>query len=246
MMERALLLSFGALVGLCVGSFAATAALRLARGEQAVLGRSHCDGCGAELSFAQTLPVAAFVRFRGACPICGGRIDPLHLVAELTGAAVVLAALAVAAPLRASLLAAIGLALLATSIADLRTRRLPDVLTAAIAVLGVGASVQRSQAAAVEGLVAAVVSFVLLEGLRRGFAALRGKPGLGFGDVKLIAALALWIGLATPWAVALAAALGLLASRFMRVADGRLPFGPFIGVAAFAVGIAGEVHPWPM
>jgi leader peptidase (prepilin peptidase)/N-methyltransferase len=245
-MMEALLLAFGALVGLCFGSFAATAALRLARGEQAVRGRSHCDDCGAELSFAQTLPVAAFVRFRGTCQLCGGRIDPLHPIAELTGAIIVLAALAVAAPVRASLLAAIGLVLLATSIVDIRTRRLPDLLTEGIAVLGLGASLQRSPDAAVEGLVAAVVGFVVLEGLRRGFAALSGRPGLGFGDVKLIAALALWIGVATPWAVALAAALGLLASRFMRAPDARLPFGPFIAVAAFAVGIAHEVHPWPM
>jgi leader peptidase (prepilin peptidase)/N-methyltransferase len=246
MMDAALGLSVGALVGLCAGSFAGTAAIRMARGEQAVLGRSHCDGCGATLSFAQTLPVAAFVRFRGACPICKGRIDPLHPIAEFTGAAIVLAALAVAAPWRASLLAAIGLVLLASSIVDIRTRRLPDLLTAAIAALGLGASFQRSLDAALEGLVAAIVSFVLLDGLRRGYAAIRDKPGLGFGDVKLIAALALWIGLAAPWAVALAAALGLLGSRLMRVSDGRLPFGPFIAVAAFAVGIAREVYPWPM
>lgn len=124
------------LIGACLGSFTATAALRLARGEQSLFGRSRCDSCGALLSFARTTPILAFVAARGACRDCGGAIDPAHLAGEIGGVAVMLAAMAVA-PLGCSVLVlVVGLALLASALFDIRARRLPSALTLAIAAAG--------------------------------------------------------------------------------------------------------------
>ena len=58
--------------------------------------------------------------------------------------------------------------------------------------------------------------------------------------MKLISALAIWLGLDTSWAVALAAIGALIASRFAPPADGRIAFGPAIAAAGFAVGVARE------
>jgi leader peptidase (prepilin peptidase) / N-methyltransferase len=243
--ETAAFLGLGGLVGLCLGSFTATAAIRMTRAEQAVAGRSHCDTCGTPLSFSETLPVAAFVRLGGACGACGERIDPLHLVGELGGAAIVVSAVVVSPEPRAAVLVALGLALLATSIVDAKTHKLPDLFTVAIAVLGLVASFQRSTFFALTGLAAAAVAFVVLEAARRAFLALRGKPGLGFGDVKLISAIALWLGLTTPWAVVVAAGLGLVASRLVQRADDRMAFGPFIAIGSFLIGLLQEVYRWP-
>jgi leader peptidase (prepilin peptidase)/N-methyltransferase len=238
------LLVLGALTGLCLGSFAATAAIRMTRSEQALVGRSHCDGCGVQLSFAQTLPIAAFIRLGGACNACGGRIDRTHLVGELAGAAIVVSALATVPLASAVLLTTLGLALLASSVIDVKTQKLPDLLTGVIAATGLGAAWLRSPQAALEGFAAGALSFIVLETTRRAFLALRGRHGLGFGDVKLIAALAFWLGLATPWAVFLAAAIGLAAAGPMRRGDGRFAFGPFIAIGAWIVGLMQEVHPW--
>jgi leader peptidase (prepilin peptidase)/N-methyltransferase len=73
-----------------------------------------------------------------------------------------------------------------------------------------------------------------------------GEPGLGLGDVKLLAALALWLGLATPWLIAAASLLGLLLMAITRPKDGRLAFGPAIAVSAWTIGIIGEAGQWPM
>jgi leader peptidase (prepilin peptidase)/N-methyltransferase len=148
-------------------------------------------------------------------------------------------------PAQAALLAGLGVALLSASLVDLETLKLPDLWTAIAAVSGAGLSWMRSSDELITGLASSVIAFSLLEAVRRAFLALRRKPGLGFGDVKLVAALAIWLGLATPWAVALAAALALLAFLALRPADGRLPFGPWLALSAGAIGLVREAGLWP-
>ena len=235
----------GAVVGACLGSFAATAALRSARAEQALIGRSRCESCGVTLGFARTLPVVSYLGQGGACATCGSRIDPLHLVGEVAGGVIVAAALFAAPIERAGLVAALGLALLASALVDARTQRLPDLLTLAVAVIGTLLAAFRSPLDLLIDAIAAVLTFLVFEALRRGFLALTGKPGLGFGDVKLATALALWLGLATPWAIAIASGLGLAVMAIRRPADGRLSFGPAIAVASFGVGLLQEAGAWP-
>jgi leader peptidase (prepilin peptidase)/N-methyltransferase len=232
--------------GAVAGSFAVTAGIRLARGERWALGRSHCDGCGAMLTFAETAPVVGYVRARGACARCGGRIDPSHLAGELIGAVVAAAAFAVTADARALPLSILGLVLLCAAVVDLRVRRLPDVLVATVALLGLLLAAAEGWGAAAAGVVAAAVAGLLLLAIRSLSVAGDRSPGLGLGDVKLISALALWLGPATPLMVAVAAVLGLVLAARLRGADGRLPFGPMIAAAGWLVGLAHEVRaiPW--
>ncbi len=234
-----------AAIGATAGSHAATAAIRAGRAEQSLTGRSHCDGCGMMLGLAQTVPVASFVGLGGACAGCGARIDPLHPAGEIAGGALALGAMLLAPPSRALPLAGLGLVLLASSLIDLKTRRLPDLLTLVVGGLCAVLALQGGLGRLEVGLAAGAITFVALEGLRRGFEALRRKPGLGFGDVKLLAALAIWLGAAIPWAIVLASAGGLMACAIARPKDGRIPFGPFIAAGAFAVGMLSEVTGWP-
>lgn len=225
-------------LGAVVGSFAATAGLRWARGEQAVRGRSRCDACAKPLGFAATIPIVSFVQLGGACADCRAPIHPGHLAGEVLGAGVAMASIAFLPIGPALAAAALGLVLIAAGSADAASRRLPDLASLATAMLGLGLALHRSPAAALAGLAAAVLTGGTLLLLRRGFAARRGDPGLGLGDVKLAVALALWLGAATPWAVALAGLLGLAQTRLMKSADGRIAFGPVLAASGWAVGLA--------
>jgi len=229
-----------ALVGACLGSFATTAALRSLRTEQVLAGRSRCDACQTPLGFVATTPIVSYLALRGACRTCGARIDPVHLVGEVGGLLIAGMAFALVEPSRALLLTALGLVLLTTSLIDLKTRRLPDGLTLAVALIAIGLAATGTAGALTTGLVAAAATFLLMEGLRRGFELFRRRPGLGFGDVKLLTALALWLGVATSWTVALAAIAGLAAAALARPADGRIAFGPLVAGAALVLGFAGE------
>lgn len=232
--------------GAAAGSFAATAGLRASRAEQVLHGRSHCDGCGQALGYVQTLPLVSYVMARGACRGCRGRIDPVHPVGEAAGGAVFLGAVMLDDPLRAVAVALLGLVLISAGAVDAKSQRLPDSLTLAAAVLCAVLAWTRSPAAGLAGLIAAAIAMAMLQGLRWIAHARNGEPGLGFGDVKLIAALALWLGADTPWMVVGAASLGLVAVAVLRPPGGRLPFGPPIAAAAWTLGFVREAHLWPM
>lgn len=238
-------LGMAALAGLALGSYAVTAALRCARSEPSVGGRSHCDNCGQTLSFAQTVPVIAYVRARGACIACRARIDPIHLVGELGGLAVVVTAVLVQDWVRTPLLCLLGLALVATASIDWKIGRLPNTLTGVIAVIALLLAAAKSITALEVGLAAGAAAFLVLQSLRLLAGRLRRDPGLGLGDVKLTCALALWLGVATPWMVAGVALAGLVMMWALRPVGGRLAFGPSLAAAAWVVGIAGEWGAWP-
>lgn len=232
-----------AVAGTVLGSFTATAAIRYARGEGFLGGRSHCDECGATLGFAATVPLASYVGFGGAARCCRGRIDPLHPAGELAGLVIALAAAAPGDLTRDLLVAGVGFCLLALTLIDLRTSRLPDPLVAATAVGGLLLSALAGVERLLAGVVAAGTAFLILEALRRAFLRFRGRGGLGGGDVKLLAALGLWLGAMTPLALALAALLGLLQVTVLRPKDGRIAFGPALAFAGFAAGLAKEFAP---
>ncbi|MDR3511009.1 MAG: A24 family peptidase [Caulobacteraceae bacterium] len=242
---RGPVVALAAVVGACLGSFSVTAALRWARDEPFVAGRSHCDACAAPLGFVETVPVWSYLRRGGCCAVCGAAIDPVHLVGEATGAVIAAMAFLVVPSVRAAPIVAIGLVLLAAAVVDAKTLRLPNALTLAVALLGVGLSASRSLTALAIGLTAALVAWVLMMAVGAGYRAVRGRTGLGFGDVKLVAALALWLGLLTPWAVALAAGGALVMSLIRGRSRQRIAFGPAIAAGGWLVGMIMEAGLWP-
>lgn len=240
-----LLVSTGAF-GLCLGSFVTTAALRIARDEAFLAGRSHCDTCGMSLGFTATVPVVGYALRRGACSHCGGAIDPAHLAGEIVGALLATLPLAIAGPARGSLIAALGLILLGAAVVDLKTQRLPNALTFSAAALSAALAWTLSPSALMEGVAASLVTALVLLTVRIAYRRRRAVDGLGLGDIKLLAALALWLGAATPWAVCVGAAAGLVTVRWRRPLGQRVPFGPFIAAGALLVGLIQEAAGWPL
>ena len=232
-------------IGACAGSFIGSAVVRGARSEQPWTGRSHCDACGAHLDWASTIPIVSYAVARGACGRCRAPIDRTHLAAEAAALVVVALPFLFLAPVRAVLVAGLGLTLVWASLVDARTGRLPDPLTLACLALSAALALAKGWTALGAGLAVAGGAFVVLEALRRLFIHARGAPGLGFGDVKLIAALAVWTGLATAWGVVLASCTGLLFMLARRPASGTIAFGPFIAGAVWTVGFVREAWPWP-
>jgi leader peptidase (prepilin peptidase) / N-methyltransferase len=132
----------------------------------------------------------------------------------------------------------LGCACLLLAWIDFRQGIIPDWLNLAIALLGV------IRVAAIGGwpLVAEVVVEGALIGaviwlLRWLYFRLRKVQGLGLGDVKLLAASAIWIGMAgVPVQLLIAALSALAAALVLHLAGTRmtrhtaLPFGPFLAL----------------
>jgi leader peptidase (prepilin peptidase)/N-methyltransferase len=225
-------------VGAVVGSFAATAGLRWARGEQALTGRSHCDACNAPLGLGRTVPILSYALQGGNCLDCRAPIHPGHLFGEVLGAALAMISVTVLPIGQALLATGLGLVLIGAGAADAASRRLPDVASLAVTVLGGVLAWQRGPLALLTGLIAAVITGALLLAVRRVFAAGTGDPKMGLGDVKLAMALAIWAGAATPWVFVIAGPLGLVQTRLVKSADRSIAFGPALALGGWAVGLA--------
>jgi leader peptidase (prepilin peptidase)/N-methyltransferase len=234
-----------AAAGAVSGSFVSTAALRTAAGEEVLGGRSHCDGCARTLSWVETVPLVSYAAGAGRCRVCRSRIHLAHPLSEAAGAMIAVL-VGAATPWSVALwMTVMGAVLAAAALIDLRTQRLPNALTAVVAICAAGLAAQRGEAQVLSGLVAAAVAVIILILVRAAFSKLRGDPSLGVGDVKLIAALALWLGALTPFMVALAALAGLLVQAAFRKRSERIAFGPMLAASGWGIGLLMEAGLWP-
>jgi leader peptidase (prepilin peptidase) / N-methyltransferase len=142
----------------------------------------------------------------------------------------------------ASLLVLLGLASLWLAWIDLRHGIIPDWLNLSIAFAGLAWAGlldgwDAALAAAVDGLVTGAVVFLL----RWFYFRLRKHHGLGLGDVKLLAASAVWISVAgVPVQLLIASVVALIAAGALHVSgqsmtrQTALPFGPFLALGLLA------------
>jgi len=223
------------LVAPAAGSFLGVLVDRLPRGEDVLRAPSRCRTCGVRLGPRELVPLVSFALQRGQCLRCRATLPGWLFLMEL--AALGLAVLAI---LRGGdgwqIWTSAGLLwlLLALGVCDLIWFRLPDALTAALAALCLGTALPAGQLMmALAGGLLGAGSFLAL---RVTYHALRGREGLGLGDVKLMAGLGALTGPAHLPLLVLIAALGALGltlalRRDMR-ADLALPFGTALVAAA--------------
>jgi leader peptidase (prepilin peptidase)/N-methyltransferase len=252
----AFLIVYATLIGLLVGSFANVAIHRWPSGGSVRSpSRSHCPLCDTELTLRDNLPVISWLVLRGRCRTCAQPIAKRYPIVE-SGTALLFAlvawqqqdtwALAAFLVLTWSLVVASAIDIEHQIIPNLLTYRLPFVLLALL----VGAAVFEGQYDDLKrGLVFALVlpgGMLLISEL---FRLLRGKNGIGMGDIKLAVSLGLalgWLGGAEVVAFlylsivgAVVVALGLLVAGKAKLAS-RLPFGPYLALGTLAVLIGGD------
>ena len=129
--------------------------------------------------------------------------------------------------------------LIALSVIDLKTFRLPNVLT--FSLIGSGLI----QAWLVSGelqskIIGAIAGYSIFVAVELVFKHIRGKDGLGRGDAKLLAGGGAWVGWAgLPFIVLIGSGMGLVAALFPSIRKtGKVPFGPFLALGILIVWIA--------
>ena len=105
----------------------------------------------------------------------------------------------------------LGWVLLALSIVDFVTLRLPDVLTLPLTVIGLALSFSLPEGRPMSHLIGAAAGFFGLYAIALLYRSFRGREGLGLGDAKLAAAAGAWLGWqALPFVVLIACAAGFV------------------------------------
>ena len=224
------------LLGVCIGSFLNVVIHRLPRRESVIRPRSRCPQCGARLVWHHNVPVLSYLGLRGRCATCRAPIPRSYLLVEV-GTAVTFIVLFHLFGwswllLRYATLAAL---LIAAAEIDRRHGIIPNRLVAVGSGLGLTLMLVINTNDLGPYVLAAVACAGLLLLIRIGSSHLWGRPGLGLGDVKLVAMMGLYLGWSTLWIFYLAMVLGgtlglvgLLTQRFQRTT--LLPLAPFIAL----------------
>ncbi len=231
----------GAVLGAILGSFIGAMCSRWPAGLSIITGRSRCDGCQTALTITQLVPVVSFLAQDGRCSNCGASIGRTQIFAEISAMIIGAAALLWLPPEHALSFAIMAWILLPLIILDFKYLWLPGSLVAALAIGGfISGLLLVSDYNGSMQLVAAAICWLGLEGVRLGYKQMRGADGMGAGDPKLLAALALWIApLLLPYLLLAASGIGLVYAIAQRsknnMTENKLPFGAFLAIAAIAI-----------
>ena len=132
---------------------------------------------------------------------------------------------------------------------DARYGIIPDRLTAGLAAGGLLQTYLGGQAGPLERGFEAVAVMAAAALFRASYRWIRGFDGLGFGDVKLVAAAALWIGIQGIPVLLLLAVLSALLSLLILRAEGHdlhgqqpISFGPHLAVGLWLTWIWGPLQ----
>jgi leader peptidase (prepilin peptidase)/N-methyltransferase len=233
-----LVMAYAFVVGAVVGSFLNVVIYRVPRRRSLVSPGSACPACGSPIHWYDNIPLLSWLVLRGRCRHCDTRISIRYPMVELAAALLAVFGVARYGLSMAGFEAVVfSWASLALGLIDLEHQILPDVITYPCIAFGLACSwfggittFPNALAGAVAG--AALPTLVIVI-----YRLWRGVEGMGWGDVKYLAAIGAVVGLRhCLWVLMIAATLGA-AIGLLLIATGRgsrrtaLPFGTFLALA---------------
>ena len=203
--------------GLLVGSFLNVCISRIPEGESVVLPGSHCPRCKAPIRPYDNIPVLSWLILRGKCRNCALPISPMYPAVELlTGIAFAGCYAAFGMTVATFKWVLFACLLIILTVTDLRIRILPDAVNwpglgmglvfSAVAPPRDGAALWLVQqfsshpvrelfVGILDGLLGAAFGSLLLWAVGYAYRVVRGREGMGFGDVKMMAMVGAFLGL---------------------------------------------------
>ncbi|MCL6480800.1 MAG: prepilin peptidase [Firmicutes bacterium] len=260
-------------LGLVVGSFLNVCIYRLPRGESVVRPRSRCPACGVQIRARDNLPVVSYLLLGGRCRHCRAVISPLYPAVELlTGLLFVACYGAFGATVAGAKWMAFAALLVVLFFADLRERILPDAVNYTGLAIGLGFSFFSGPddgtalwlsrklfampppdpvLAFADALAGAALGGGMLWLVGEGYFRLRGREGMGLGDVKMMLMVGAFLGAKLTLLAILLGSLGgsVLGLLYILVwrkgSNYELPFGSFLaGAALVTVFFGAPVIAW--
>jgi leader peptidase (prepilin peptidase) / N-methyltransferase len=251
------------LFGLVVGSFLNVCILRIPADKSIVLPSSSCPKCGKAIAPYDNIPVLSWLFLGGKCRNCKTKISAMYPAVELlTGLLFLACYFAFGLTVDALKWAIFAGMLVVLTITDLRERILPDEVN----FFGLGVGLLFSfftkpidgtalwianrwfefppptpALSFADSVLGAAVGSGLLWVVAEGYFRLRGREGMGLGDVKMMAAVGAFLGLQRTLMTILAGSLlgsvigTLLIAISKKGRDYELPFGTFLGAGALLI-----------
>lgn len=228
------------LYGILIGSFLNVCIYRIPKKENIVVVSSHCMSCGKQIKWYDLVPLVSFLILRGKCRYCKAKLSWQYPAVEaLNGILYGIIVLVNGFNITSILYCLATSALLALSMIDWRTYEIPPSFNIFIGILGIIRLILD-----LPHWYNYVIGFVSVSGfLLLIFLVTKGR-GIGFGDVKLMAAAGLLLG----WKlIILSLGLGCVLGSIIHITlmyvkdkDRVLAFGPYLSLGIFISMLYGE------
>jgi leader peptidase (prepilin peptidase)/N-methyltransferase len=215
--SREVVIAFVFLFGIVIGSFLNVCITRIPEGLSIVAPSSRCPRCETLIKAYDNVPLFAWLWLRGKCRSCGNPISPMYpLVELLTGLLFVACYVEFGLTQAGVKWLMFTCLILVLTITDLRVRLLPDLINWPGFALGLflSAFVPPNDGTALllsatwfhrppptyllglfDALLGAAFGSLLLWGVAALYKVVRGREGMGLGDVKMMAMVGAFLGL---------------------------------------------------
>jgi leader peptidase (prepilin peptidase)/N-methyltransferase len=215
--SRDVVIAFFFIFGTVIGSFLNVCISRIPEGVSIVAPGSRCPRCEAPIKAYDNVPLLGWLWLRGKCRSCGFPISPMYpLVELLTGMLFVACYLDFGVTQATVKWLMFSCLIVVLTITDLRVRMLPDLVNwpGFVAGLFLSVVVPPEDGTALflsanlfhrvppvrllgflDALVGAAFGSLLLWGTAALYKVVRGREGMGLGDVKMMAMVGAFLGL---------------------------------------------------
>lgn len=219
-------------LGLIIGSFLNVCIYRIPQNQSIAFPASHCPGCQKKLQWWHLIPLISFMFLKGRCAYCARKISIRYPIMELING---LLYLVVFYKFGLTWITLQGFILVSTllvvSFIDMDHRIIPNKIVLFLMIVSIPLNFLVSNLTWLEMLWGFLVGGGLLLVI-----ALLSRGGMGGGDIKLMAALGLYLG----WqqilmAIFIASLIGSIVGIFLMLFFGKgrktaIPFGPFLAI----------------
>lgn len=234
-------LGFLFVLGAVLGSFFGVLIDRLPKGENVFVSRSRCSSCLRPIPFWQNIPLLSYPLMKGRCPACKSKIPLWVWLIEIATPALLIGVYILYGPSPLFVHAAVlTLLLIPIGLIDLKDWIIPDVLTYPGIFLGLFLGPWLGTMPFKAALLGGILGSGALLVLRFVYGLVRGREGMGLGDVKLMGMVGVFLGpLALADIILLSALVGLLVGCTGLIASGEglkaaVPFGFCIAIGTIA------------
>ena len=224
------------ILGLMIGSFLNVCIYRIPRKESIAFPPSHCFSCNNNLKAIDLFPVLSYMFLRGKCRHCKAPISIQYPIVEALNSLIYLLLFSyMGATIHFLFYAVLASTLIVVSLIDYYHQIIPNKLV--LICLGLGIIYKIVIISGGTGKLGMIkntlLGFLIGGGVYLLIYVLSGG-NMGGGDIKLMAALGLWLGWKyTLLAILLTFILGAIISVFLlatkiKTRKDAIPFGPFI------------------
>lgn len=230
------------ILGLLIGSFLNVCIFRIPLRQSVVTTPSHCGSCGKRIRSYDLIPVLSYLLLGGKCRFCGEKISLRYPMVELLNAGIYLLIYqACGLSIQFIGFALLASALIVIAFIDYDHKIIPDGIVLLLVGAGIIYSVFAQDITWLDRLIGFFVASLPLYLLL-----LLSRGGVGGGDIKLMAAVGIYLGWKlTLLSLFMGAVLGSIVAVILLILKRKtrkdeIPFGPALAVGIMAAALYGN------